>query len=223
MIDFSESVNQDQYIALAFSPGVPHNDYPYGNYYCIMIDKAYFEDQYKMYDSQIPLFDGKKFSLCHDILRALNTFAFECSKKMPNLEITMDAHMTIITHWLIRSLMGELLDMRAISSNFAVARSEHYMERHFSQKITVKRLAELSNMSVSSFNRLFKKETRRTPMDYLIEIRLAKAKTMLRRKHLTITEVALLCGFSSSSHFSTSFAKLFGTSPTDYKKAYVDD
>lgn len=212
------------YLGIALSPDIPHSDHDMelSHYYCILIDKEYFEEQYKLYSDKKPVFNWNQFLICHDILKTLNTFAFEYSKQMQNSDITLDAQATIITHWLIRSLLGENYDMRAISSNYAIARAEHYIEQHFSDTITVKQLAELGNMSVSTFNRSFKRETKLTPIEYLIEIRIQKSKKLLRRKEIPITEVAMRCGFGSSSHFASCFSKFYKITPTDYRKAYID-
>lgn len=216
------SLKENHYFAAALSPNIPHNDLeePFTHYYCILINKEYFEEQYRMYTDEKPDFNWKQFAICHDILKALNTFALEHSKKMRNADITLDAQATIVTHWLIRSILGENYDLRAISSNYAVARAEHYIEQHFNEIITVKQLAELGNTSVSSFNRVFKKETNLTPIEYLIEVRIEKSKKMLQRKEIPITEIALRCGFSSSSHYSSSFSKVFNITPSEYRSSY---
>ena len=222
--ELSIELKETHYLASVLSPNIPHTDdeEQFKHYYCILINKEYFEEQYKMYTDEKPVFHFKQFAICHDILKTLNTFAFEYSKKMQNAEITLDAQSTIVTHWLIRSILGENYDMRAISSNYAVARAEHYIEQHFSELLTVKQLAELGNMSVSSFNRVFKRETKLTPIEYLIEIRIEKSKKLLRRKELPITEIAMRCGFGSSSHFSSSFSRLLNLSPSEYRNSYCD-
>ena len=85
-----------------------------------------------MYAESVPTFNEQSFEICSDILKALNTFVFEYSKSMPNSDITLDAQAEIITHWIIRSIMGETFDMRAVSSDYSVARAQHYMEQHYS-------------------------------------------------------------------------------------------
>ncbi len=217
-------IKENHYFATVLSPNIPHTDQeePFNHYYCILIDKEYFEEQFKMYSDKKPEYNWKQFAICHDILKTLNTFAFEYSKKMQNADITLEAQTTIVTHWLIRSILGENYDMRAISSNYSVARAEHYIEQHFNEFITVKQLAELGNMSVSSFNRIFKKEINLTPIEYLIEIRIEKSKKLLRRKEIPITEIAMRCGFGSSSHFSSSFSRLFNITPSEYRSFYCD-
>lgn len=213
----------DRYLAYLYSPEVPHMDEtPENLYYCILIDKEYFEKEYRKYETAVPHFCGTRFLVCHDILKALNLFSFEYSKQMSNSDITLEAQATVITHWLIRSVLGESYDMRAISDHYAVARAQHFIEQHYAEEITVKRLAALGNISVSSFNRIFKKELHLTPIEYLIEVRLQQAKKLLRRKEIPITQVALRCGFNSSSHLAASFQRVLHMTPSEYRKVYCE-
>ncbi len=213
-------LQESQYLVAATSPEVPHHDRTTQFYYGILIEKGYFEEQYRLY-SQEPLnLNGTLFPVCHDILKALNTFIFETTKGMPNADITLTAQTTLITHWLIRSLLGENYDMRPIASQYAIARAQHYIEQHFNRGITVGELAELGNMSRSTFNRIFKKEMSITPIEYLIQTRIEQAKKFLRRGELPITEIAMRCGFSSSAHFSSKFNGIVGVTPSEYRQAY---
>ncbi|MBQ8569460.1 MAG: helix-turn-helix transcriptional regulator [Oscillospiraceae bacterium] len=192
------------------------------HYYRILIDKEYFEKRYLMYSDNIPIFESTHFEFCSDILKALNTFVFEYSKSMLNSDITLDAQSEIITHWMIRSIFGETLDMRSVSSDYSVAKAQHYMEQHYSEHITITKLAALGYISPSAFNRRFKKETGITPIEYLIEIRINNSKNMLKRKSIPITEIALRCGFGSNAHFSSCFQMRTGLSPTEYRERYSE-
>ncbi|MGN1106200.1 MAG: hypothetical protein ACI4RH_06070, partial [Huintestinicola sp.] len=120
---------QTHYPAKITSPDIPHSDKTGIHYYCLMIEKDYFEKRYLMYSESIPKYNSHSFEICSDILKALNTFVFEYSKAMPHSDITLDAQAEIITHWIIRSILGETFDMRAISSDYSVARAQHYMEQ----------------------------------------------------------------------------------------------
>ena len=223
VIYFEESTEkQFHYHAEITTPEIPHNDGTEKHYYCLLIAKEYFESRYKMYSDHLPIFKEQSFEFCSDILKALNTFAFEYSKSMMNSDITLDAQTEIITHWLIRSIFGETLDMRAVSDDYSVARVQHYMEQHYAENITVSRLAELGYVSSSCFNRKFKKEIGMTPIDYLIEIRLKHARTLLKRKNVPITDIAMRCGFGSSAHFSSCFQARVGVTPTEYRNKFMD-
>ena len=215
-------IPDNHYLSIALSPQIKHQDTGPDllHYYCILIDKQYFESQYLLYASSVPQFNSLQFPLCHDILKTLNIFAFESNKEMKNSDITLTAQSTIITHWLIRSILQENYDLRSISSNYGIARAQHYIEQHLDESITVNSLAALSNMSVAHFNRVFKKEMNMTPIDYLIDIRLTRAKKLLRRYDHSITEISLKCGFNSNAHFSSTFQKKIGITPTEYRNSY---
>lgn len=96
------------------------------------------------------------------------------------------------------------------------------IEEHFNENITVSQLAQLGHMSDSNFNRIFKKETAQTPIEYLIEIRVQKSKTLLRRKDIPITEIAMRCGFGSSAHFASSFKRIMNISASEYRDSYQE-
>ena len=213
---------QTHYHAEITSPNMPFSIHTEQHYYCLLIEKEFFEKRYFMYAEKLPLYSGQPFEMCSDILKALNTFAFEYSKSMLNSDITLDAQAEIITHWIIRSIFGETLDLRAVSADYSVARAQHYMEQHYMENITVARLAALGYVSTSAFNRRFKKEIGITPIEYLIEIRIQRAKTLLRRKNIPVTEVAMRCGFGSSAHFSSCFQTRVGVSPSEYRDKYTD-
>lgn len=223
VIYFEQTQNRPfHYTAAISAPNVPHNDETGVHYYCLLIEKPYFEQRYFLYADTMPCFCAHPFLLCSDVLKALNTFAFEYSKSMPHADVTLDAQAEIITHWIIRSLLGETLDMRAVSSDYSVARAQHYMEQHYMEPITISKLAALGYVSASAFQHKFKQATGVTPIAYLIAIRLVHAKTLLQRKQIPVTEIAMRCGFSSSSHFSTCFQQNFGISPTAYRDKYTD-
>ncbi len=219
---YDTKAKASHYPAEIYSPEIPHNDSDDKHYYCLLINKDFFESQYRLYTDEPAYFAPQKFEICTDILKTLNTFAFEYSKAMMNSDITLGAQATIVTHWIIRSILGETLDMRAVSSEYSVARTQHYIEQHFSEKITADDLAKLGYMSVSSLNRKFKSETGKTPIEYLIDVRIEHSKALLRRQNIPITEIAVRCGFSSSSHFSSCFASHTGVTPSEYQLKYVE-
>lgn len=215
------SAKSKHYCAEIYSPDVLHINRFDKHCYYIFIDKHYFEKRFLMYSDELPKFKSKQFELCSDILKALNMFIFEYSKNMTNSEITLEAQTEIITHWLIRSLFGETLDMRAVASDYSIARAQHYIETHYMDSITVEKLANLGYMSKTSFNRNFKKELGITPIEYLIEVRIKMAKLMLKRKENQITDIALRCGFGSSSHFSVCFQMHEDLTPSEYRDKYI--
>lgn len=210
------------YHAEITSPDIIHNGKTQQHYYCIMIEKKYFENRCKMYFDSLPIFREQSFEICSDILKTLNMFIFEYSKSMKNSAVTLDAQAEIITHWIIRSVLGETIFMKTVSDDYSIAKAQHYIEQHYAENITVSKLAELGYISSSCFNRKFRNEIGITPIEYLIEVRIEHAKTLLKRKNIPITDIAMRCGFGSNSHFSSCFHNRLGVTPTEYRDKYKD-
>ncbi len=213
-------VEKDHYYAVIVSPEVPHDDFAGTDYYCIMIEEEYFLNQYRLYRDDNPHFLWEEFSVSGDVLRLINTFAMEYSRMIAYAEITLDAQVTLLTHWIIRSLTGNSGYAGGLSANCSVARTQHYMELHYHETITVRQLAAMEHMSESGFSRLFKRETGITPIQYLMRIRIERAKILLQQKNLPISEAGEKSGFGSSTHFATEFRRLTGVSPSRYREAY---
>ena len=185
-----------------------------------MIEKEYFESQFLLYQDKIPEYKGHQFLICHDVLKMLHLFAFESSKNMKNAKITLGCQTKLLTHWIIRSLLGENYDMRSVSTNERIGRVQTFIELHCGEKISVSDLAKNANMSVSNFNRLFTKEVGASPKNYLNSVRLNKSLNLLRRNDFSVSEIAVQCGFSSLSHFSAAFHKEYNMSPSEYREKY---
>jgi len=94
-----------------------------------------------------------------------------------------------------------------------------YVEAHLTQEITLAELAGAANLSPFHFSRVFKRQTGVTPYRYVCLRRVERAITLLRDGDLPLTEVALLCGFSSQSHFTSAFVKVKGIAPGRYRRS----
>lgn len=94
-----------------------------------------------------------------------------------------------------------------------------YMHAHYAKPLTVPELAGLACLSVSRYIHLFKARTGVTPKDYLIKLRIDKAKELLRDTGLTIRQISLIVGFSDQLYFSRMFKKATGQSPREARGA----
>ncbi len=86
---------------------------------------------------------------------------------------------------------------------------EHCFEEHNWQQ-----LAEQFHLTTRTAFRHIKEATGLTPDNYLKRLRLVSARVKLRETEMTITEVAYLCGFANSNHFTTLYKKVFGLTPS---------
>jgi AraC family L-rhamnose operon transcriptional activator RhaR/AraC family L-rhamnose operon regulatory protein RhaS len=93
-----------------------------------------------------------------------------------------------------------------------------FMEENYHEPLTVRRLTQVAGMSESSLMRSFRRLMNRSPMDYLIRLRISKACDMLQRGGTRITDVAYECGFNDSNYFSRQFRRVMGRSPREFRR-----
>lgn len=92
-----------------------------------------------------------------------------------------------------------------------------YMENNYAKEISIEQLATLYYVSPTYLSKIFKDLTGVSPINYLIQIRLKNAHQMLEKQDLTVKEVAKAVGYEDAYHFSKSFKKHFGISPSIVK------
>lgn len=93
-----------------------------------------------------------------------------------------------------------------------------YINANYNQQITLKILCDEFFLSKVSLCKKFKSVMNCSIMEYVNQMRLSKAKSLLRETNKTIEEIAFDCGFSSANYFGLIFKKEVGLSPLNYKK-----
>ena len=93
-----------------------------------------------------------------------------------------------------------------------------YMEKHYSERLTLKQVADDFYMNTSYLGQLFKRETGVSFRDYISQVRIQKAIELLKNPRLKIYEIAEMVGFTDYNHFLKTFKKITGTNPTEIKK-----
>ena len=93
-----------------------------------------------------------------------------------------------------------------------------YIDRKYMNKISLKEISDNFHMSEKYFSRYFKNCFKITFVEYVNSVRLEKAASLLSTTDLSVTEVALQCGYTNISYFIRSFKKFFGTSPHVFRK-----
>lgn len=92
-----------------------------------------------------------------------------------------------------------------------------YIQKNYMHHIKMNDLASISNMSLSTFERQFKRHLGSTPVHYIKKVRIQEACGLLLRG-LGIPEVAHACGFCDQSYFGKEFKRLMATTPKQYMK-----
>ena len=91
------------------------------------------------------------------------------------------------------------------------------MDREFDRPLDVPALARSAAMSTGHFSRSFKAAFGESPYSYLMTRRIERAKTLLRRGDMSVTDACFAVGCKSLGSFSTRFTELVGESPSAYR------
>jgi AraC-like DNA-binding protein len=111
-------------------------------------------------------------------------------------------------------------DSRAL---LRLAQTISHLEMHLAQPINLDEMASRADMSKRSFIRAFRAATDRTPVAYLIQLRINRAASLLRHSTESITEIAFKVGFEDSNYFTRQFRKIMGVSPRHYRREHGSD
>lgn len=92
------------------------------------------------------------------------------------------------------------------------------MRSHLADPLDLQQLAQINQISPRQLNRLFQENIGQSTMTFYRDLRLDKARQFLEKSPLTVTEVALATGFSSSANFSKAFRGKYNWTPSAWRK-----
>ena len=164
-----------------------------------------------------------KWSVSDPLIRQLALSLFrEFQHGVPgNLYVESIGHI-LATHVLRRySIQGQVSNQKPTNkiSKHKFKQAVEYINDNLSQDITLAELANLVDMNQYQFTREFKVAIGTSPHKYLLERRIEQAKELLSRTQISIAEISYNIGFSSQSHFTSTFRRLTGTTPAFYRKS----
>ncbi len=189
---------------------------------------------------EISAFEGMVFTATARQKRILEHFATEmretfgerfttvlgmdyCEKNFASFQAAI-AHLEILFIDLIRENI--LCEKKPSSVSFTKnTRSvfadavKNYLEEMVEYPLTVSQICDRFNVSTSHLFRIFKAETGKSVMDYYIDLKIARAKLLIREGELNLTQIADRLGYSGIHHFSRIFKSRVNMSPASYAKS----
>ena len=137
-----------------------------------------------------------------------------------NSAVYVDALLTLLLTRLIRCAANSPRPHRPAKGglpNWRLKRALELLEGDVAPSLV--ELGQLLRIRPTSFCRAFKQSTGISPHRYLLTHRVNRAKEMMKHQGRNLTQIALECGFSSSSQFSVVFKKMVGVRPSDYRRS----
>ena len=125
---------------------------------------------------------------------------------------------------LCRYLTSSIRDTRLESGRLLVQKAVEYVSaRYHLSDVSLEKVCRHLHISAAYFSTLFKRETKKTFHQYLTELRMDKAMTLLTGSDLKTADISIQVGLGDPSYFSYSFKKHFGISPSQARKVQRED
>jgi AraC-like DNA-binding protein len=143
----------------------------------------------------------------------------EFSGKKPEYESAVGAYLNLMFVELMRN-HNYYVQQEAHRAVDKILLGVKYIDRHFTEDMTLEAIAEKSDITPNYFTKLFHDCFHVKLWDYITAKRIDEAKRLLSsREDMTILEIATACGFHNTANFNRAFLKFTGITPRDYKSA----
>ena len=109
---------------------------------------------------------------------------------------------------------------KSVSRRRDLQNMKDYIDLHFSEKLTLDSLAEAFYINKYYLTRVFREQFGITVNSYILQVRITRAKQLLRFSDLSIEKISQECGMNDANYFARMFKKIEGISPGEYRKRW---
>lgn len=173
---------------------------------------------------ETPLFEAFLEARCpyllardyYELYPALKNMILELDEKRQGHQILTPLYMSEILIKLARAYEDQRERMTSPGS-LHVRKAITYLHQNYDQAFRMEALADRLEIHAGYLHRIFKEHTGCTPVSYLTRLRLNKAKMLLRRTEIPISQISDYVGINSRQYFTSLFKKHLGKSPSEYR------
>lgn len=140
-----------------------------------------------------------------------------------NSEINNYGSINALFHYMTTTIIGYLekvIDDKKQLDTKPIREAKQYIQENYMKPLTLEDVSAKVGFNTTYFCSLFKKDTGNTFLEYLYEIRMNKAKELLKETNLSIAVICEQVGYSDIKHFTKIFTKNSGLKPNEYRKLY---
>lgn len=120
----------------------------------------------------------------------------------------------------ITVILQKIIERKSQEAARPIRESKKYINENYMRSISLEEVSSIAGFNPTYFSSLFKKETGTTFMEYLLEIRLNKAKELLKETNLSVAAICERVGYTDLKHFQKIFKREMEVSPNQYRKLY---
>lgn len=189
-------------------PGMPHDERRHEDTDVIFIG-------FSPFGRELPPLQPGLFPDAPDarILRLLHSMRAEMQDKQSFYAQKLNLRMSEVAIEHLRATTTS--DQSRADDSLLYART--FIDENYNQKLSIEELANMSGYSYHHFRHLFRRRFGASPIRYLMDKRLERARSLLRHTNLSVTAVAMECGFSNDAQFCTIFKRELGATPRAYR------
>jgi len=179
------------------------------------------ETAYSIYNKFNVRFNQNNFPLSNELKKLIELFIEEYRSIQPGRNLVLKDLSTQILSLLLKQIPNSMSFIAP--SNYNTAKKNlnkviEYLRDQYDANYSLEEAAQIAHLSPYHFIRTFKAFTGKSPYEYLILVKLNKAKELLSSNKSSITEICFKCGFNNLSNFINCFKKKVGVSPSEYRK-----
>ncbi len=151
-----------------------------------------------------------------------NAYELFVRTELPNRTVYQELQLKAYLYGILARIFGEEEEESDEYHRVYVNRFIEYCFEHYDEEFDYAELVAKFGFTPNYFRKIFKKLTDVTPWDFMKNVRMKKAKRMLSKSTLSVTEIAAAVGYPDPLYFSKCFKKEMGCSPTEYRNNYID-
>jgi AraC family transcriptional regulator len=177
-----------------------------------------------IYNTKEVLFYNRNFPYDAYLQNLLRIFIEESRQQLVGHDLICQSIATQVGAYILRHVQGNCPSPREgkhYSERKNIASAIDFMHENLSNSFTLDDLARVANLSPYHFLRVFKAEVGKTPFEYLQYLKIEKAKQYLQHRNKSITDVCFESGFTNISHFTRTFSRKVGVTPSAYRKGIL--
>ncbi|WHY79947.1 response regulator [Neobacillus sp. WH10] len=153
----------------------------------------------------------------HTMKEKLSFLKLELAEKHQETEWLFGVGETVASSDLLKQSYDSAVQAALNKDEAVIQQCLHFLSQQYASPITLNQLAQEVHLSASHLSRIFKSQLGITFVDVLTKIRIKQAKELLENKELSIQFISDRVGFSSPDYFSSTFRKLEGISPSQFR------
>lgn len=160
-----------------------------------------------------PIYHAQSKSLREDMMNEM----LYMTQNRESSPFHLIGHLYLFLDYMMRSSAGTNIQKGSQLRDFYIHEALNFMEHNFQNDISVEDVAAVCGLNRSYFGKIFKQAVGKSPQEFLLSYRMAKAAELLKLTQLSIGDISQAVGYDNQLHFSRAFKNIYGVSPREWR------